>query len=154
MLNCLNNDPEILQLIHVHTVYYTYDGTSSRTIRGFHVAKTGADQLCSYCKADIRLCFRICKMLVFSFRGSYMYVKADQRFYFRYTDGANSSKILNLKLRHFFCYCTGRSFVLDLVGNPTFSRDHLALILHVVERRTPNREVLGSIPTGVFVLCH
>ena len=23
----------------------------------------------------------------------------------------------------------------------------------VVERRTPNREVLGSIPTGVIVLC-
>ena len=24
----------------------------------------------------------------------------------------------------------------------------------VAERRTPNREVLGSIPTGVIVLCH
>ena len=26
----------------------------------------GADQLCGYCEADLRLCFRICKMLVFS----------------------------------------------------------------------------------------
>ena len=25
----------------------------------------GADQLRSYCEADLRLCFRICKMLVF-----------------------------------------------------------------------------------------
>ena len=24
----------------------------------------GADQLCSYCTADLRLCFRICKLLV------------------------------------------------------------------------------------------
>ena len=26
----------------------------------------GSNQLCSYCEADLRLCFRICKMLVFS----------------------------------------------------------------------------------------
>ena len=32
--------------------------------------KKGADQLCSYCKADLRLCFCICKMLVFSGCGS------------------------------------------------------------------------------------
>ena len=25
----------------------------------------GADQLCSYCTADLRLCFRICKLLTF-----------------------------------------------------------------------------------------
>ena len=25
----------------------------------------GADQLCSYCTADLRLCFHICKSLVF-----------------------------------------------------------------------------------------
>ena len=30
----------------------------------------GADQLCSYCTADLRLCFRIYKLLVFSFTGS------------------------------------------------------------------------------------
>ena len=30
----------------------------------------GADQLCSYCTADLRLCFRICKLLVFSCTGS------------------------------------------------------------------------------------
>ena len=29
----------------------------------------GADQLRSYCKADLRLCFRICKKPVFSGRG-------------------------------------------------------------------------------------
>ena len=26
----------------------------------------GADQLCSYCEADLRLCFRLCKFLFFS----------------------------------------------------------------------------------------
>ena len=26
----------------------------------------GADQLCGYCEADLRLCFRICKKPVFS----------------------------------------------------------------------------------------
>ena len=26
----------------------------------------GADQLCGYCEPDLRLCFRICKILVFS----------------------------------------------------------------------------------------
>ena len=30
----------------------------------------GADQLCSYCTPDLRLCFRICKSLVFLLRGS------------------------------------------------------------------------------------
>ena len=29
-----------------------------------------ADQLCSYCTADLRLCFRICKLLGFSCTGS------------------------------------------------------------------------------------
>ena len=32
----------------------------------------GADQLRGYRKADLRLCFRICKSLVFSSRGSYI----------------------------------------------------------------------------------
>ena len=31
----------------------------------------GADQLCSYREADLRLCFRICKKPFFSQRGSY-----------------------------------------------------------------------------------
>ena len=31
----------------------------------------GADQLCGYCEADLRLCFRICKMMFFSWHGSY-----------------------------------------------------------------------------------
>ena len=31
----------------------------------------GADQLRSYCAADLRLCFRICKNPVFSQRGLY-----------------------------------------------------------------------------------
>ena len=31
----------------------------------------GADQLRSYCAADLRLCFRICKNPVFSQQGSY-----------------------------------------------------------------------------------
>ena len=30
----------------------------------------GADQPCSYCTADLRVCFRICKLLVFSCEGS------------------------------------------------------------------------------------
>ena len=32
----------------------------------------GADQLRSYCEADLRLCFRICQTLVFSLRGSFV----------------------------------------------------------------------------------
>ena len=32
----------------------------------------GADQLCGHRKADLRLCFRICKIPVFSRRGSYL----------------------------------------------------------------------------------
>ena len=31
----------------------------------------GADKQRSYCAADLRLCFRICKKPVFSYRGSY-----------------------------------------------------------------------------------
>ena len=31
----------------------------------------GADQLRGYCKADLHLCFRICKKTVFSQRGSF-----------------------------------------------------------------------------------
>ena len=31
----------------------------------------GADQLRGYRKADLRLCFHICKKMVFSYRGSY-----------------------------------------------------------------------------------
>ena len=34
----------------------------------------GADQLCGYREADLRLCFRICKKPVFSRRGSYIYI--------------------------------------------------------------------------------
>ena len=34
----------------------------------------GADQLRGYREADLRLCFRICKNLVFSRRGSYIHV--------------------------------------------------------------------------------
>ena len=30
----------------------------------------GADQLRSYCEADLRLCFRICRLLVFPWGGS------------------------------------------------------------------------------------
>ena len=31
----------------------------------------GAGQFCSYCTADLRLCFRICKNLIFSLCGSF-----------------------------------------------------------------------------------
>ena len=31
----------------------------------------GADQLRSYCKADLRLCFRLCRLLVFPCSGSF-----------------------------------------------------------------------------------
>ena len=34
----------------------------------------GADQLRGYRKADLRLCFRICKKPVFSRRGSYVFL--------------------------------------------------------------------------------
>ena len=32
----------------------------------------GADQLRSYCEADLHLCFCLCRLLVFSCEGSYM----------------------------------------------------------------------------------
>ena len=32
----------------------------------------GADQLRSYCEADLRLCFRLCMLLVFPCSGSYI----------------------------------------------------------------------------------
>ena len=32
----------------------------------------GADQLRGYCEADLRLCFRICRLLVFPWGGSFM----------------------------------------------------------------------------------
>ena len=34
----------------------------------------GADQLCSHCKADLRLCFCICRLLVFLWSSSFYYV--------------------------------------------------------------------------------
>ena len=34
-----------------------------------------ADQLCSYCTADLHLCFRICRFLVFLCSGSYVNIK-------------------------------------------------------------------------------
>ena len=33
----------------------------------------GADQLRSYCEADLRLCFRLCRLLVFPWGGSFVY---------------------------------------------------------------------------------
>ena len=33
----------------------------------------GADQLRSYCEADLRLCFRLCRLLVFPWGGSFLY---------------------------------------------------------------------------------
>ena len=33
----------------------------------------GAGQFCSYCTADLRLCFRICKNLIFSLCGSFFF---------------------------------------------------------------------------------
>ena len=31
----------------------------------------GADKLCSYCEADLRICFRLCRLLVFACGGSF-----------------------------------------------------------------------------------
>ena len=33
----------------------------------------GADQLRSYCEADLRLCFRLCRLLVFLYGGSFIF---------------------------------------------------------------------------------
>ena len=44
-------------------------------VQGFYYLcseNKGADQLCGYSEADLRLCFRICKKPVFSRRGSYV----------------------------------------------------------------------------------
>ena len=34
----------------------------------------GADQLCSYCEADLRVCFCICRLLVFLCCGSFHFL--------------------------------------------------------------------------------
>ena len=44
------------------------------------IENKGADQLPGYRKADLRLCFRICKNPVFSCRGSY-YVDIENYFF-------------------------------------------------------------------------
>ena len=40
----------------------------------------GADQLCGYCKADLRLCFRICRLLVFPRGGSFYGTSCEPHF--------------------------------------------------------------------------
>ena len=37
----------------------------------------GADQLRSYCEADLRLCFRLCRLLVFPCGGSHIMVEIE-----------------------------------------------------------------------------
>ena len=41
----------------------------------------GADQLRSYCEADLRLCFRICRLFVFPWGGSYMMIAENDELY-------------------------------------------------------------------------
>ena len=36
-----------------------------RSLKFWCSENKGADQLCSYCTADLRLCFRICRLLAF-----------------------------------------------------------------------------------------
>ena len=69
--------------------------------------KKGADELCSNCTADQRLCFL-------------------------YTDSkiSSSSSIQNFKLLAIFCNCTDR-FVSDLVGNPLDHFSHVAAHIEV-----------------------
>ena len=55
----------------------------------------GADQLSSYCAADLRPCFRICKKLVFSQQGSYNDVSCCRYYQF---DDAVIREILGKKL--------------------------------------------------------
>ena len=38
------------------------------------IENKGADQLRSYCEADLRLCFRLCRLLVFPCGGSFIYL--------------------------------------------------------------------------------
>ena len=45
---------------------------SQKMVRG---GNKGTDQLRSYSKADLRLCFRLCKLLVFPCSGSYVIVQ-------------------------------------------------------------------------------
>ena len=88
----------------------------------------GADQLRSYCAAALRLCFRICKNPVFSWRGS-------NKFWSR----KNSTEILNkLKAKGFQAFIIStydfsklyttlahdliKSLLVDLIEN-TFRRD-------------------------------
>ena len=87
----------------------------------------GDDQLRGYREADLRLCFRICRLLVFSRGGSFCTCKnkdadhctADHCLYFGFM-GSVKPVLLQSEISSFyvafFCDCTGW-FVLDLVRN-------------------------------------
>ena len=62
LINCFINE-----LLHVKLVLDFQPGLtqSQKKARSCPCSENkGADQLCSYCKGDLCLCFRICKMLV------------------------------------------------------------------------------------------
>ena len=102
----------------------------------------GADQLRGYREADLRLCFRLCRLLVFPRGGSIILMlnesphqkptncicenagadqlrgncEVDQRLCVSYTDSTVPPLFIqNFKILAFFCYCIGR-FESDLFG--------------------------------------
>ena len=59
----------------------------------------GADQLRSYCEADLRLCFRICRLLVFRCGGSFKSGYHLSLYSFREANEHYLSKLYSLKFR-------------------------------------------------------
>ena len=62
----------------------------------------GADQLRSYCEADLRLCFRICRLLVFPCGGSNHYENILMQYFIEFSESVNIGGKISLKTLIFF----------------------------------------------------
>ena len=78
----------------------------------------GADQLCGYCEADLRLCFRLCRLLVFPRGGSYCDIRKLSEFLSTFNiNWAVDSQKMAKAMKFVFCkkragdylYCRNKS---------------------------------------------
>ena len=86
----------------------------------------GADQLCSYYTADLHLCFRLGKNLVFSRHGSYVYVSLINLSCFQLCFVAKHDEVT------YFLLVSASYVVEDWVSRPTGSR--LIEYVEILER--------------------
>ena len=78
----------------------------------------GADQLRSYCEADLRLCFRICRLLVFPWGGSFVSTPAKHLISIKLTSHS-SGGVINL-IVDYSTVCRSR------LGTCRVNRHHVA----------------------------